>query len=277
MSNLITPIILCGGAGRRLWPLSTHKRPKQFLKLIRGQTLLQTTLDRVADKSIFNPPIIVCSQQHLALIPPLSCTIIAEPASRNTAPALCAALTALKHNQMLLVLPADHYIPNATAFASIIKTLQDQIPADHIATLGIKPTHPYTGYGYIEKGRPYNSALSKVNNFTEKPNLDTARRYAKSKNYLWNAGIFIGTRDTFINTFKTHAPTVLTTTQRAWINNKLDADIFARNQHISIDYAIMEHARNILTHETNLHWSDLGSWKSLLNALIHQAWHKKQH
>lgn len=273
-------VIMAGGVGSRFWPASREERPKQFLDILGiGTSLLRSTFERflpvILPENIYVVTHIKYKNQILEQLPELGDDqIICEPSRNNTAP--CVAYAALKiHNQdsdaNVIVSPADHVILKESEFAKVIqRALTFTAENNAIVTLGITPSRPDTGYGYIEmKEQDDLQAIRKAVRFTEKPTLDVARSYVEQGCYVWNSGLFIFKTKTIISAFDHHAPEILellgndnvrynTPEERANIDN-----YYPRTPKISIDYAIMEKADNIYTIPADIGWSDLGTWKSL--------------
>lgn len=279
-NNTVIPVVLCGGSGTRLWPLSRTIHPKQLLPLFNDQTMLQNTLARVQNVSDEVNPIVICNQEYRFLVAEQlrelgqkKVDIILEPEGRNTAPAVAvAALHLKKQNQdpILLVMPADHVIKDTE---QLLQAVQEGVDlADHgmMVTFGINPNKPETGYGYILKGQPLtNSSAYQAQRFVEKPSLEKAREYLASGNYCWNSGMFLFRASTFLAALAEYAPDILQACEQAVANMKTDLDfyrlnnefLFARNE--SIDYAVMEKANNIAVVPLTTEWSDVGSWDVL--------------
>jgi mannose-1-phosphate guanylyltransferase/mannose-6-phosphate isomerase len=273
----IQPVILAGGTGSRLWPLSRELYPKQLLQLIDETSLLQTTMLRVCQLADVLPPVVVVGEEHrfitrsqidaLAIVPDYS--ILLEPLGRNTAPAVCAAVEfcALTNDDdtILLVLPADHLILRQEDFARAVRQAAELAAAGAIVTFGIEPQGPETGYGYIERGEG-GSVLS----FKEKPDLATAMAYIESGNYFWNSGMFAFSIKTFRAEMEIHAPEMLFAMAESVCHGardgkfyRLDSEAMAASPSDSIDYALMEKTDKAAVVAANLDWSDIGSWKAL--------------
>ncbi len=272
----IQPVVLAGGTGSRLWPLSRELYPKQLLDLIGNRSLLQTTLQRVAILPDILPPILVIGDDHRfitrAQVEELklfdSYHLLLEPVGRNTAPAICgAALYARQkvgNNPVLLVLPADHLITRQQAFIDAVQRAATLAENGHITTFGIVPDRPETGYGYISRGEG-----SKVASFVEKPDRETAEQYIASGQYFWNSGMFAFTIGTFINEMEEHAPEVLACMSKALQKGEQDNRFFRFSKGAmekcpgnSIDYALMEKTRQAAVVEADIGWSDIGSWQA---------------
>ncbi len=278
----IIPVILSGGSGSRLWPLSRHARPKQLLPLLGDNTMVQDTVLRLRGPR-FLDPIFICNAAHGKIIAQQMkdiaqavSAIIIEPMGRNTASCgVVASLQALQQQKdaLVLLLPADHHIADEAAFEKAI--IQAAIAADdgHIVTFGIEPTRAETGYGYIERGEALNSSAYKVKSFREKPNGKTAKTYVETGQFYWNAGIFLFSPHVMMAEMKRHAPDVLTHSQAAFddlqkdgVFYNLDKICFGECPSISIDYAVMEKTQHAATVPADIGWSDIGSYDALHKA-----------
>ena len=276
----IIPVILSGGSGTRLWPLSRKQYPKQYLPLAGDNTMLQETILRLSGLDNLADPIIVCNADHRFLVAE-QCqqigiknpTILLEPVGRNTAPAIAAAaLQSLKYSDdlTLLVLSADHVIQDVAAFHKAINIANQQVQRGKLATFGIVPTDANTGYGYIKSSKDNNNGAHKVEEFVEKPDLKTAEFYLEQGNYLWNSGMFMFQARAFINELTTHAPNIVTSVNNA-VNNatqdldfiRLEKQAFKSSPSDSIDYALMEKSNNVVVVPLDAGWSDVGSWSTL--------------
>ena len=276
----IQPIILAGGTGSRLWPLSRELYPKQLLRLTNHSSLLQTTLLRVAHLPGVLPPLIVVGEVHrfitLTQIEELGCfsnyTILLEPVGRNTAPATCAAAEFCRHlgdEVILLVLPADHVVLQPEKFVAAVHRAVVLAEAGAVVTFGIEPTGPETGYGYIERGEG-----GQIASFKEKPDQAVARNYVAAGNYLWNSGMFAFSIRTFLGEMEKFGPEILAFMQEAVHKGvsdgrffRLDADAMTSCPSDSIDYALMEKTTKGAVVAADLGWSDIGSWKALWDVL----------
>lgn len=276
MNNLI-PIILCGGSGTRLWPLSRTHYPKQFLRLVDDHSLLQNTLLRLAGLPNLGRTIAVANEHHRFLLAEQlqeidhKADILLEPAARNTAPAVAAAARwALKNGGgVLLVLPSDHAIADIEAFHAAIAVGLPHAIEGKLVTFGIVPTHAETGYGYIRQGAPVEGGFA-IERFVEKPDAATARKYLASGGYLWNSGMFLFRTDTYLATLECCNPAMAKAAQqsaelaRADLDFiRLDKEAFAASPSDSIDYAIMEHADNGIVIPLDAGWNDIGAWDAL--------------
>lgn len=273
-------LILAGGSGTRLWPLSRNMYPKQFLSLINDKSMLQNTALRVSNSG---DDIFICtgdSTSHIIrrqirqIYPNYSDShILLEPMGRNTAPAIAYSCLSFNDDDIVAVLSADAYIANEDEFNCIL-TKAAEIAADgYIATLGIVPNEPKTGYGYIKRSDNKVGGGYIVDRFVEKPDLATAQQYLSDGSYYWNAGIFVFRVKTFWAELAKYAPTIAATTAelRKKISNgeQITADDYAHYDNISIDYAVMEHSDKIAVVEADVGWNDIGSFKSLYDLLPH--------
>ncbi len=278
-------VLMAGGSGTRLWPKSRQGRPKQFLDLLGERTMLQDTLDRVAPLVSWHDIYIVTGREYAPLlkeqatqVPPQN--IIFEPFGRNTAP--CIALAAIYlarkgRDEPMAVLPADHYIGKPEEFRKILQVGAKVARRGSLVTLGIVPTQPETGYGYIRRGSKVDELdgipVYRVDRFTEKPDLETAREYLAAGGYYWNSGMFLWTPNTILSEIATHMPelydqimrvdTVLGT-EREWETLKC---VWERVQPQSIDYGVMEKSRNAVVIPADIDWSDVGDWAALATIL----------
>ena len=276
----IVPVILSGGSGTRLWPLSRKQYPKQYLPLAGDNTMLQETILRLNGLENLTDPIIVCNADHRFLVAE-QCqqidiknpTILLEPIGRNTAPAIAAAaLQSIKdtNDAVLLVLSADHVIQDVEAFHQAINIASNQARSGKLATFGIVPTDANTGYGYIKSSKDNVDGAYKVEEFVEKPDLQTAQSYLEQGNYLWNSGMFMFKIDTFISELTTHSPDIVKSVNNA-INNaeqdldfiRLDKQAFESSPSDSIDYALMEKSDNVVVVPLDAQWNDIGDWSAL--------------
>ena len=274
---MIVPVILSGGSGTRLWPLSRELFPKQFLPLVEEETMLQSTVTRLAGLPELASPLVVCNETHRFLVAEQlraleieAATIILEPVGRNTAPAVAvAALQALAggDDPLLLVLPADHVIRNPAALREAVCALLPLAAAGKMATFGIVPTAPETGYGYI-KGS--GSGVAAVERFVEKPDRATAETYLASGDYYWNSGMFLFRASRVIAELERYAPDILASCRRALgaaVRDldfiRLDPGHFTGCRSDSLDYAVMEKTDAAVVMPLAAGWSDVGSWSAL--------------
>ncbi|MEQ1560274.1 MAG: mannose-1-phosphate guanylyltransferase/mannose-6-phosphate isomerase [Methyloglobulus sp.] len=274
----MTPVILSGGSGTRLWPLSRGQYPKQFLPLVSEHTMVQETMLRLSGLTNLNKPIAICNQDHRFMmaeqlweigIKPSA--IILEPVGKNTAPAVAmAALAAESEDEVLLVLPADHVIANSEPFLLAIIEAEKLALQGNLVTFGIIPTRPETGYGYIMRDASQQGGSFKVAAFVEKPNLATAENYLKSGNYFWNSGIFAFKAGTFLKELEKFNPEMLSICKQALAAantdldfTRLDKTIFSTCPADSVDYAIMEKTDKAVVIPLDAGWNDVGSWSAL--------------
>ncbi len=272
------PVILSGGSGTRLWPLSRRHYPKQFLPLVSNHTMIQETLLRLTGISGLKAPIAVCNEDHrfmmaeqLREIDVTPAAIILEPLGRNTAPAVAlAALTATSEDDVLLILPADHVIENVQAFQHAVSQAKLLAEQGYLVTFGIVPTEPETGYGYIKRSTEAVDEAYKVASFVEKPNLETAKTYLESGDYYWNSGMFAFKASSFLSELEKYNPDMLEKCQQALKAAKVDMDfvrldkeIFATCPSDSIDYAVMEKTAKAVVIPMDAAWNDVGSWSAL--------------
>ncbi len=278
---MIYPVILSGGVGTRLWPLSRSQFPKQLLALAGESTLIQDTALRASGGN-FAAPLIVCNQEHRFLIAeqmraagisPLG--ILLEPVGRNTAPAAAiAALTIAERDPdgILLLLPADHVVTNRPAFADAVGHAARAAQDNHLVTFGIEPSRPETGYGYVRRGKPLAGSQSvfAVARFVEKPDLPTAKSYIESGDYYWNSGMFAFRAAAFLAEMEKLAPDILVACRAAMAEGRKETDFFhlaakpfAQCRSISIDYAVMEHTDKAAVVPVEMGWSDIGAWDAL--------------
>tara|TARA_R110000787_G_scaffold145987_1_gene259752 strand:+ start:459 stop:1859 length:1401 start_codon:yes stop_codon:yes gene_type:complete len=275
------PVIISGGTGTRLWPLSRKNKPKQFLSLFGEYSLFQNTLSRLLGLQDIDSPLIVCNTEHrfmvaeqLQEIDIAAKDIILEPCARNTAPAIAlAALRAIENDKdaVLLVLAADHVIQNISAFHKAIEQAKKHAEQDKLVTFGIQPQSAHTGYGYIEavkKDQP-----SEVKRFIEKPELATAESYLAAGNFFWNSGMFMFKASAYLDELQQHSPEILSACKASLEKSVIDLDFirvetesFEHSPSDSIDYAVMEKTTKAFVVPLDAGWSDVGSWSSLWEA-----------
>jgi len=283
MTASIVPVILSGGSGTRLWPLSRAARPKQFISLVEQQSLFQKTLLRLQGMAEIARPIIVCNQEHRFMVAEQlqelavdHNAIILEPAGRNTAPAIAAAafkLSKIDGNKdaIMLVLPADHIIEDEAAFHRAIKAGLESAQDNLLVTFGITPHKPATGYGYLkvsEKSTEGNAVP--VERFVEKPDEDTANQYIADGGYYWNSGMFIFKASVYLQELEKLNPDISRMTEISVDQAEIDLDFlrletesYSKCENISVDYAVMERSRQVSMVPLNANWNDIGSWSSL--------------
>ena len=280
MTGKIVPVIMAGGKGTRLWPLSRATAAKQFLTLIGDGTLFQSTLERVSDDTLYEPPLVVTNEEFRFLVAEQARAcgislsgIVLEPVARNTAPALAAAARIvadrLGEDAMLLVLPSDHAIIVDEHYLASILTAAKAAVTGELVTFGITPTEPATGYGYIELGEDLGQGAHAVRRFVEKPTAEKARKLLDAGGY-WNSGMFLFSAAAIIAELELYVPDVMLAADGAVAKAKLDSDFirldgeeFAKAPAISIDYAVMEKTVNAAVVPSAIQWSDLGSWDAV--------------
>ncbi len=290
----LRPVILCGGSGTRLWPLSRGKHPKQFMDLD-GESLFGRTLDRLADLNEAGDPLVVCNEEHrffaaaIAQAHNVHAEFLLEPEGRNTAPAITlAALAALEaDNQpppdpVLLILPSDHKIEPLATFHAAVRSALTVLAAepDRFMTFGIPPTRAETGFGYLIRGHALPHGGFAVDRFVEKPDRTAAEGLLRSGNCAWNSGIFLFRARAFLAALKELAPAIYSACTQAWDKRRRDTDFvrpgrdpFLASPANSIDYAVMERVPSVGMIELSASWSDLGSWEAFYDSAPHDASH----
>ena len=276
---MILPIIMAGGSGSRLWPLSRQQFPKQFLTLYGESSMLQATALRLSGLD-HQAPMVICNEEHRFAVAEqfrankiANSGIILEPVGRNTAPAIAlAAFKALQEGSdpMLLVLAADHVIQDEVSFCQSVNLASEHANTGKLVTFGIVPTAPETGYGYIKRGELINDTGFTVAEFVEKPDLATAENYIESENYYWNSGMFLFKASRYLDELKVHRPDIYHACERAMADIQSDADFVRVNKAAfelcpddSIDYAVMEKTTQAVVVAMDCGWSDVGSWSAL--------------
>ncbi|HIF9155051.1 TPA: mannose-1-phosphate guanylyltransferase/mannose-6-phosphate isomerase [Photobacterium damselae] len=276
---MLLPVIMAGGSGSRLWPLSRTLYPKQFLALTSNATMLQETVKRL-DGIEHQAPLLICNEEHRFIVAEqlrkggmVNSGIILEPVGRNTAPAIAlAALKAVANNEdpLLLVLAADHVIQDTDAFLASVQYAKAEAEKGKLVTFGIVPTHPETGYGYIHRGEVLNNDTYCVDAFVEKPQLEMAKVYVTSGEYYWNSGMFLFKASRYLAELEKYAPEILVACQAAMDNSRVDLDftrldkaMFMTCPDDSIDYAVMEKTQDAVVVPMDANWSDVGSWSAL--------------
>lgn len=275
----IVPVILAGGIGTRLWPLSREQYPKQFHQLVTDKSMLQETCLRL-DQACKRPALVVCNQQYrfitaeqLRSLPVPTPQILLEPCGRNTAAAITLAalhLQMTQHDPLMLVAPSDHHITDTVKLSGYFHSASQLANEGQLLCFGIKPSYPATGYGYIELGSAVvEDNVYRVNSFTEKPPLELAKQYLATNNFCWNSGMFMFKASVLLAEVERYAPEVLQACQQAYQYMTPDLDFmrigndFAAAPSISIDYAVMEKTHNALVMPIDIDWSDVGSWRAL--------------
>lgn len=277
---MIYAVIMAGGSGTRFWPKSTRKNPKQFLKLFGDKTMIQSTVDRLDGFIPEDRCMVVTNNRYINIVkeqlPDIPDSfIIGEPVARNTAPCVAAAAQILYNidpEAVMVVLPADHKVKDEESFRSILQTaVETAVKEESLVTVGIKPNRPETGYGYIHfeksgKVRHGSNDVFDVKNFTEKPDLEKAREFLSSGDYLWNSGMFIWKAETVLNAFQQYQEEIykeLGHLKGSHVTEKNINDFYHACPSISIDYGIMENADNVHVLPGDFGWNDVGSWRAV--------------
>jgi mannose-1-phosphate guanylyltransferase len=281
MSEKIIPVIMAGGKGTRLWPLSRASAPKQFIQFVGDRTLFQATLERVSDSAVYEAPIVITNEDFRFLVAEQArefgiklSGVLLEPSARNTAPAVAAAASyALKtfgDNAIIQVLASDHEIVADDHYVKAIQIAHKTARAGKLVTFGIAPTEPATGYGYIEIGASLPSGANSVKRFVEKPDATNAKKMLDAGGFVWNSGIFMFAAQQVLDEIRDLAPAVASAAVEAVAKAKgdldfvrLDADAFDKAPNISIDYAVMEKTKNAAVVPASFTWSDMGSWDAV--------------
>lgn len=277
---MLFPIVLSGGFGGRLWPVSRASLPKQFIQFLTDKTLIQETLTRLHGIGNLSAPTVVCNVRHRFVAAEQARQIgmelrriFLEPSGRNTAPAIAiTALDALSvdPDAILMILPSDHAISHLPSFHQATQDAVKLAEDGYLVTFGILPTAPKTGYGYIQKGEKINKKDFKVGRFVEKPDMNTAKAYLDSKEYLWNSGIFMFKASQFLEELRTWSPLIYKHSLQAFKKTRhdidfswIDAEAFEACPDDSIDYAVMEKTSRAAVIPVDMGWSDVGSWGTL--------------
>lgn len=277
---MLIPLILSGGSGTRLWPISRRNLPKQFLTLAGRETLFQQTLRRAAALEGASSPIVVASDDHRFLaaeqlqdLKIVDANILLEPIARNTAPAIAVgALQAMARSSeaLILVLPADHLIGDDTSFADAVTKALPLAGEGLLVTFGIRPDRAETGFGYIRRGAPRGGSAFDVAQFVEKPSTDVAEKYLESGEYDWNSGMFLFKASSYLDELEKYAPDMLVAAKAAFLGANIDLDFIRLNSEAftaarsdSIDYAVMEKTSRAVVVPVDCGWSDIGSWDAL--------------
>lgn len=283
MSSLIHPVLLCGGSGTRLWPLSRKSHPKQFVKLMGDESLFQSSALRLSGTGFGAPAVVTGSDFRFMVVEQLAAVhvaprdILIEPLARNTAAAICAAAVALEAKEgesLMLVVPSDHVIPEADDFRATVQAAAPVALDGQIVTFGIRPDRAETGYGWLEltskPSEDISPVLQRLASFVEKPDAEAAEALLVGGMHLWNAGIFLFSSSTILGAFAEHAPETLDGVRRAYSTaetdlgfTRLSAEPWAELEDISIDYAVMERASNLSVMPYGGSWSDLGDWQAV--------------
>jgi mannose-1-phosphate guanylyltransferase/mannose-6-phosphate isomerase len=282
----VVPVVLSGGSGTRLWPMSRELYPKQFIPLLGDESLFERTLRRVRGIEDVQAPVVVCNEEHRFMAAEQlrragvgDGAILLEPVGRNTAPAIAvAALEAVERHgdAVLLVLPADHMIRDEAAFREAAQTGAGAAGQGWLVTFGVVPARAETGFGYIRRGEPLGEGLFRVARFVEKPDARTAARYVEEGTYYWNSGMFLFLASRYLHELAVHEPEMAECCRAAFEGRRrdldfvrLDPDAFARSPADSIDYAVMERTDRAVVVPLDAGWSDVGSWHALWEAQDH--------
>lgn len=273
-------VVMAGGSGTRLWPISRAQRPKQFLRLYGNQTMLQSTFSRLTDIDICSS-ITICNEEHRFFVAEQlreinqDSSIILEPNGRNTAPAIALAALSVKEDSLLLVLSADHLIQDKIAFTRAVNAAIPLANMGKLVTFGVTPTNPNTGYGYIKKGDSIKKGFS-IDSFHEKPSKDVAKDFVNSDSYLWNSGTFLFKASKYLEELKKFQPKIYEVCSTAYKNKTDDLNfiripkkIFNQCPKDSIDYAVMEKTNDGVVIEMDAGWNDIGSWSSIWDVSEH--------
>jgi mannose-1-phosphate guanylyltransferase/mannose-1-phosphate guanylyltransferase/mannose-6-phosphate isomerase len=278
----IHPVILCGGSGTRLWPVSRKARPKPFLPLVSEETLFEQAVRRVAGDDRFAPPMVVAGAAHADLIiAQLGGTpgarLVIEPAARNTAPAIALAAALLPADAVMLVCPSDHHIADTAAFRAAALAAAGLARADYLVSFGITPDHPETGYGYLQRGEAVAGGFV-IRQFVEKPDRARAEEYLASGDYSWNGGIFAFRAGHLLAELAAHRPEIARLVADAVAGGRAHGALFhpapepfAAIEGDSIDYAVMENTARAAMVPVEMGWSDIGNWAALADALARHA------
>lgn len=272
MTETVRPVILSGGSGTRLWPLSRETRPKQFIELL-GEPLFAQALARLEDVAGVAGPLIVTGVSHLDLVSSALADagiepflVLSEPEGRNTAPATVAAALTVNPDEILVVLPSDHLIADRDGFTRSVETAVRFAASGHLVTFGVVPHRPETGYGYIEVGEDLDGA-SRVVRFIEKPDRTRAREFVAGSRHLWNSGMFVFQASALLEEARRFIPEIVSGVEEALVGSGGRAHslgpAFARVESISIDHAVMERTEGAVVVPIDVGWNDVGSWQSM--------------
>jgi len=282
MTLTITPVILCGGSGTRLWPRSRAGKPKPFLPLVGDSTLFEATVGRAAPEYGFAPPLVVTGARHIDHVETqlggMDATIVVEPAARNTAAAIALAALRLDPDAIMLVCPSDHHIADSAAFRAAARSAAALAAEGYLVSFGIEANSPETGFGYLERGEPLAHGGFRVVRFIEKPVRAKAEEFVAAGTYAWNGGIFAFRVGTFLEELAAHRPAILSAARaadaagsqqgRQFHPSAAEFDGFTPE---SVDYAVMENTRQAAMVPVDMGWSDIGSWDALHMALDRDA------
>jgi mannose-1-phosphate guanylyltransferase len=272
MVKRVQPVVLAGGGGTRLWPISTENRPKHLLEIVGHGSMVEQTLARVGDPELFLPPLIVGAAgqaDEVARLAP-GVRLMLEPCPRGSAAAVALAALAVDRDEVMLILPSDHHVSDP---APLFEAVRRGVPAaqdGHLVTFGIRPAHPETGYGYITAGEEIAPGVRQASSFVEKPTLEAATRLVNSGAAFWNSGMFLFSAGAFLDELKVHAPAIHDAVEAATRAALVDGDRTIPDRaaledcpSTSIDYAVMEHSSRVAVVPLELDWSDVGSWAAV--------------
>ncbi|MBA4007699.1 MAG: mannose-1-phosphate guanylyltransferase [Erythrobacter sp.] len=280
--SVICPVILCGGSGTRLWPVSRKAVPKPFLPLVSAETLFEQAVRRVAGDTRFAPPMVVAGPAHADLITAQlgdapGARLVIEPAAKNTAPAIALAAALLPADAVMLVCPSDHHIADSAAFRAAALAAAALAREDYLVSFGIAADRPETGYGYLRRGEPLAGGYA-IRQFVEKPDLERAREYLASGEYSWNGGIFAFRAGHLLAELAAHRPAMARLVAEAVAGGVAEgarfhpaAEPFAAIEGDSVDYAVMENTARAAMVPADMGWSDIGNWAALADALAGEA------
>ena len=272
MTSAVQPVVLAGGAGTRLWPVSTEERPKHLLEIVGSGTMLEQVIQRVGDPSLFRPPIIVGAAAQADEIGALAADaeLILEPCPRGSAAAVAFAGFSVPEETVLLVLPSDHYVTDPTPLLDAVRIAEPIARSGRLVTFGIRPARAETGYGYIAAGNAIGEGVLEANSFVEKPSKEVAEELVQSGSAFWNSGMFLFTAGAFLEELRRHAPDIYEATTTAVAMGRTsgrrsipDRGALETCPSTSIDYAVMEHSDRIAVVPIQLDWSDVGSWAAV--------------
>lgn len=271
----ITPVILCGGSGTRLWPRSRASKPKPFLPLVGDETLFEQALLRCGEEADFDPAVVVTGTAHLEHVEAQLCgvpgaTVIVEPAAKNTAAAIALAALRLPEDEIMLVCPSDHHIADCDAFAVAARSAASLAAEGWLVSFGIEAKSPETGFGYLRRGEAVGQHGFKVAQFVEKPDIARAEQFLAEGDYAWNGGIFAFRVGTFLAELEEHRPKLAAAVRRSVEQGKADGHrfhpdpvAFAEIESESVDYAVMENTAKAAMVPADMGWSDIGNWQAL--------------
>ncbi|AKI97613.1 mannose-1-phosphate guanylyltransferase [Kosmotoga pacifica] len=268
---MVKALIMAGGIGERLWPLSTRKRPKQFHSFGDSKPLVIQTMERL--KTLVDEVHIITTKEQINIFNQMigkeeeeKITLLTEPFGKNTAPAIALGSLYYEPGDIMVIFPSDHIIRDLESFRrTITRAIEEAVESDALITIGITPTRPHTGYGYIERGESHNPERGsyRVKRFHEKPDFKKAQEYLKAGNFYWNSGMFIWRKEVFDRALRLHLPEIYHGLEELKAKAKSLEEVYENFPSVSIDYGIMEKADNVLVIPGNFYWNDVGSWDSV--------------